>query len=76
MYSYVTKRNDWETYNHRYRAVNPKGEHIVCPSTVSRSEAKLFSRLRLGHTLTTHQYLLSKEDKPQSQSVEHILDTG
>ena len=62
------------TIGKRYKAVNPKREQIVCPSTVSRSEAKFFSRLRLGHTIMTHQYLVLKEDKPQLQSLEHILE--
>ena len=55
------------------------GEWPSCPSSLSRTEEIILSRVRIGHTRLTHSYLMAHEDKPMCDtcnsalSVEHIL---
>ena len=40
---------------------------------LSRCDAALLNRLRIGHTRLTHSYLLSGDDLPECGTVKHIL---
>jgi len=44
-----------------------------CKSSLSRRDAVLINRLRLGHTRLTHSYLLSEDDQPVCSACQSLL---
>jgi ribonuclease HI len=80
--SFYTKENQkWMSYNHFYKEVNPQGTAPKYPTSTTTNMNKCFIRLRLGHTLTTHDYIFKKEPPPicpncrnTQLNVAHIFD--
>ncbi|XP_069968730.1 uncharacterized protein [Bactrocera oleae] len=80
-FSKLKAKAEWYTYDNRYRLVNPELRKAVYPSTCSIPEIQIFTRLRLGHTILTHQHILDRNITPgcrlcnsPTNSVEHILN--
>ncbi|XP_069962358.1 uncharacterized protein [Bactrocera oleae] len=80
-FSKLKAKAEWYTYDNRYRLVNPELRKAVYSSTCSIPEIKIFTRLRLGHTILTHQHILDRNITPgcrlcnsPTNSVEHILN--
>ncbi|XP_049316160.1 RNA-directed DNA polymerase from mobile element jockey isoform X1 [Bactrocera dorsalis] len=78
---YESNSRDWIDFQHQYKEHNPTGVKPNYPSDCSCQYIKIFVRLRLGHTLRTHNYLLNKTEKPSctlcnhpNDSVNHILN--
>ena len=53
------KDSSWHMYSHTYKNVNPSGSKASYPKPTTASQLKPFIRLRLGHTIATHQHLLT-----------------
>ena len=51
-------------FDHRYSTFNPTRTKVVYPREISRAQATIFTRLRIGHTQLTHQHLLTGKAKP------------
>ena len=60
-------RLNWNQYNHHYKQFNQNRKKIVLPSNTSVLMNKIYVRLRLGHTVVTHQHLFTKEHPPTCQ---------
>lgn len=54
----------WNRYNHFYRIINPTRKPLQLPTSTNWHKNKCFIRLRLTHTMLTHQYLITKSPKP------------
>ena len=54
------KDSSWHMYSHTYKNVNPSGSKASYPKPTTASQLKPFIRLRLGHTIATHQHLLTR----------------
>ena len=74
------KTEKWHNYQHPYfKFINPKAEKNIYPIHCHKKKIKIFSRLRLGHTITTHQHLRLGTAPPNCQhcnerlTVRHIL---
>jgi len=48
----------------KYRVIKPTTGSYQYKSSLSRRDAVLINRLRIGHTRLTHSYLLSGNDQP------------
>ena len=55
---------EWNTHNHHYKQFNPKREKIQLPVSTSTVANKIFIRLRLGHTILTHNHYFNNEHPP------------
>lgn len=64
-YAKVKQKEEWFTYTHYYKSLNPDGTAPFYPQNVSNNMRKAFTRLRLGHTLLTHGHLFNKDSPPQ-----------
>ncbi|XP_039969457.1 uncharacterized protein LOC120781321 [Bactrocera tryoni] len=70
----------WIEYVHHYAATNPIRAKPIYPTNSKHSDILLFTRLRLGHTQITHDYLLNNGNgsccfcRSSRTSVKHILD--
>ena len=53
------KEKVWNDYNHPYKKHNPHGIKPTLPSNLSCTQLQHFTRLRIGHTKLTHEYLLN-----------------
>ena len=47
----------WSNYHHLYKTFNPQGSVAVYPNEISKLDLRKYTRIRLGHTLITHQHL-------------------
>ncbi|XP_023234990.1 uncharacterized protein LOC111634451 [Centruroides sculpturatus] len=73
-------QNVWnaQVHNKLYK-IKPTIENWTCKKQYDRKSKVILSRLRIGHTRLTHQYLLKGEDQPVCEycncflSVKHIL---
>ena len=70
----------WYQYNHHYYTnINQYGIPIHYPTDCPKKAIKYYSRLRLGHTIITHQHLIKKESPPLCSycgteiTIKHIL---
>ena len=57
----------------KYQVIKPTIGGYQCKSSLSRRDAVLINRLRIGHTRLTHFYLLSGDDQPVNQYVLQLL---
>ena len=82
VHKYIQK--EWQTqwdneWNNKLRKIKPHLGEWQSSSRRSRREEVILCRLRVGHTLATHRYLLCRERKPRCQrcsadlSVRHVL---
>lgn len=71
--------DDWGMYVHHYSAINPCRKMMVYDPNIPLRALRPFTRLRLGHTIVTHSYLLQRspiETCPfceEASSLTHIL---
>lgn len=72
----------WNSYQHPYKNFNPFGEKNIYPPSALCHQAKIFTRLRIGHTLMTHAHLLSSSPEPTCPfccsnefTTLHLIDT-
>lgn len=72
--------NDWSNYQHQYKEINRHGLGILLPPNTSTWMNKCFVRLRLGHSLLTHEHLLKSTRQPSCMfcnisvlTINHIL---
>ena len=70
----------WHDYQHQYyKIINPKAYKNIYPKQYHKNKIKVFSRLRFGHTIPTHQHLRLGTIPPHCQhcnerlTVNHIL---
>lgn len=75
------RREPLKTYKHTYYTdINKEYTPPHYPTNVHGFKAIIFSRLRLGHTTETHQYILKKDNHPvctvcnTNQTLHHILN--
>ena len=72
--------SNWPSYNHYYRTNNINGTKACYPSSASRQQTRLFVRLRIGHTKTTHEHILKGKEPPICNfcmlplTISHILE--
>ena len=79
-YVFSTWQADWdeEVYN-KFHAILPKLDENLPSFCTSRKEESVLTRLRIGHTFYTHNFILKREDPPfcfacnEVMSVMHIL---
>ena len=55
------KEIKWLQYRHHYADINTHCKAPIYPTGISKYKIRVFSRLRLGHTICTHQYILRIE---------------
>ena len=55
-----------EIIHPHYSNINPHHINPIYPTSVSKQQIRTFSRLRLGHTICFHQWLLKKPAQPPS----------
>ncbi|KAL9873520.1 uncharacterized protein ACN427_013880 [Glossina fuscipes fuscipes] len=66
-------------YHHQhYSCINPQLTPPLYPTNVEKTKIQTFSRIRLGHTIATHQWILKKSSPPicccgQTLTIKHIL---
>ncbi|XP_036340956.1 uncharacterized protein LOC118750344 [Rhagoletis pomonella] len=78
---YKTKLEKWKDFKHHYANVNVNGEKPIFPEKISSNNLKAFIRLRIGHTIVTHESVLKGSRSPQCSycnvetiTVTHLLD--
>ena len=71
---------DWSNYSHVYKLINPLKTRASYPTIISRREAVVYTRFRIGHTRLTHKYLFDSSAPTDcifclndGLSVRHIL---
>lgn len=64
-------KQNWITYNHKYKVVNPMRQAINLPCSTTAAMHKCFIHLRFGHTTIIHLYLFKKE--PQSINIKIVI---
>lgn len=71
-------RNYWNTLNHnKYQNIKPNSTPWPVPN--NRRDQVIISRMRIGHTLFTHEFIFKRADPPQCEvcgetlTVQHIL---
>lgn len=70
---------NWRSYQNHYSKINTDRSAPIYPTTTSNTMNTNFVRLRLGHTVYTHQHILNKVHPPicptcnNSINIEHIL---
>ncbi|XP_075163104.1 uncharacterized protein LOC142235729 [Haematobia irritans] len=77
----IKLRNQHNFHHRHYSATNP--EYIIpCyPTNIDKKKIRIFSRLRMGHCITTHQHLINKDKDNNcpncgdTASIEHILES-
>lgn len=57
-------QEQWSTTDSKLQAIKPSTKPWSHPSNLSRREAVVLSRLRIGHSKLTHSYLLQKMSQP------------
>ncbi|XP_036320839.1 uncharacterized protein LOC118735286 [Rhagoletis pomonella] len=66
--------------HYHYTNINKDGTPPQYPTNIHGFKTRIFSRLRLGHTTQTHEYILKKENQPicitcnTLQTLDHILN--
>ncbi|KAL9873507.1 uncharacterized protein ACN427_013861 isoform 1-T4 [Glossina fuscipes fuscipes] len=66
-------------YHHQhYSSINPQLTPPLYPTDVEKMKIQTFSRIRLGHTIATHQWILKKSSSPicscgQTLTIKQIL---
>ena len=64
--------------HHHYTDINRNYKAPIYPTGISKYKIRVFSRLRLGHTICTHQYILRNETNNtctcnEPLTIRHIL---
>ena len=79
-YLNVKKQHNLGAFTHRYMNFNQKGVKANYLPNTSRKHSSIFTRLRIGHTIITHEHILNKTSQNRCPfcgniiSVIHILD--
>ncbi|KAL9874752.1 uncharacterized protein ACN427_013144 isoform 1-T3 [Glossina fuscipes fuscipes] len=65
-------------YHQHYFSINPQLTPPLYPTNVEKTKIQTYSRIRLGHTIATHQWILKKSSSPicscgQTLTIKHIL---
>ena len=64
----------WSRYENHYSKINIDRLTPIYPPSLSRATVSKFIRLRLGHTISTHQHILRKENSPVCPVCNNILN--
>ena len=70
--------NDWQSFwdeqvDNKLHTINPTIGCTWMLGQMSRHDQRVFTRVRIGHTYTTHGFLLRREDPPMCLScLEHL----
>jgi len=81
LYLEEKKISEWALFMHRYQSQNPNRINIRLPPNVGSRACGTFIRLRIGHTQSTHQHILTGTTRSTCQlcgdglTVDHLLDT-
>ncbi len=71
---------EWRRFEHRYTNLNPARNKVIYPTSISRLQSTIFTRLRIGHTQLTHQHILIGRQPPNcpfcgnNLSIDHIFN--
>lgn len=74
------KVRDNQIHHHHYYNINPLFASPIYPTTIDKSKIRIFSRLRLGHTIFSHEYRIKKSTTPicpscdDNLTIKHILN--
>ncbi|XP_043064409.1 uncharacterized protein LOC122320303 [Drosophila ficusphila] len=71
---------EWELYNHRYFSINNTFTKISLPAYLGKRVCSTFIRLRIGHTRTTHEHILTGTPRPsclcgKRLEIDHLLNS-
>ena len=73
--------NNWISYSHQYKTINPLGSKAIYPKKITISKLASTIRLRLGHCLVPHGHILNGSSQTNcifcnihDNTVKHILD--
>ena len=61
--------------NPHYSNINSHHIYPIYPTSVSNQQLRTFSRLRFGHTIFPHQWLLKQPTQPSTYNRYHLFQT-